>query len=121
MVIIEKVNWLSKEGMEAEVIVSNAGIRVVCFSHPFTKEVGEQILTPIQAFDTEHISVSDEELFLSQKLENHFSYNITGKLKDKSWGLIGVEDIEIEVDVPIPADINDGTFVSFTCRRLDLI
>lgn len=121
MVVIEEVKWLSQEGMEAEVIVSNAGARIICFAHPFNKQVGETILTPLQAFDTEHISISDEEFFLLLKLEDHFSYKVVGKLEEKSQGLIGVEGMEIEVDAPIPGDINEGTFVSFTCRRLDLL
>lgn len=37
MVIVDKVNWIDKEGEEADVVITDGIYSVLCFSCPFTQ------------------------------------------------------------------------------------
>lgn len=117
MIDIIKIEWLSVEGKEAEITLSDGTFNMRVFAHPF--EIQDKITLPIHSVNTKNILISD-----NYSLENvnsyHFEYNISGCVMDKDKGIIKVGNFFIEVDEPLPRDIKKGDFISFQCDRLDL-
>lgn len=121
MVIIKNINWISEESLEAEVTITDGQFELLCFSHPFTKKKGEQIVEPLYVLDTYDATRLDSLNFRVEKLEGTFDYLIEGKLINKELGLIKLGNITIEIDSPfIPKDLRDGDYISFKCNRLDI-
>ncbi len=118
---IEKIEWLSKEGSEAEVTVCGENYQIVCFAHPFNLSVGDVIDVPLYAFCTNHIQRSLKHSYRVEKHKNNYSYCITGKLDDNQKGIIRLWDIFIELDAPVPTDVELNDFISFCCDRIDII
>lgn len=117
MIDIVKIEWLSIEEKEAEVYLSDGKFNIRVFAHPF--EIHDRIKLPIYSMNTRNIFISDN-IFLLENINNSFEYNVSGCVIDKSNGIIKVGDFLIEIDEPLPEDIEKGNFVSFRCDRLDL-
>lgn len=52
---IKKIEWISKDAKEAEVVINDGSYECVCFCHPCSISLGEIISDPIIAFDIENI------------------------------------------------------------------
>lgn len=121
MVKVDKLNWLSQEAKEAEVFLSDGDFRMICFSHPFKKGIGSVISQPIYALNAKEIlKLNGEERFSVEKEEGVFNYKMAGRVIDKSKNQIKVGEFILELDNPIPNDIQDGNYVSFSCDRIDI-
>lgn len=119
---VKKIDWLSLEASEAEVIVTDGEFDLVCFSHPFNYQLGSNLKEPIYSFDTNNIVKSDRQIYTLEKLDDNFSYQITGKLVDKQRGRIMLGKLFIELDEDIiPGDIEKNDFISFSSSRFDII
>ena len=121
MVIVEEIKWLSENGLEAEVTISDEAIKLICFAHPFNGQTGDIVPLPLYAIETTHILISDKNAFFLKRINEGFEYYIIGKVKDKDGQIVCINNIEIELDVPFPGDIKNDEFVSFVCSRLDLM
>ncbi len=121
MMIIKEINWISEEALEAEVTITDGQFELLCFSHPFKKEKGEQLSEPLYALDPNEIVRSESPSLRIEKLNNAFDYLIEGKLIDKESGHVKLGNIVIEIDSHfIPGDFKDDDNISFKCNRLDI-
>jgi hypothetical protein len=121
MVSIKEINWISEEALEAEVTITDGQFELLCFSHPFEKKKGEQLLEPLYVLDPDEIVRLESPSLRIEKLNNAFDYLIEGKLIDKKSGLVKLGDIIIEIDSHfIPGDFRDDDHISFRCNRLDI-
>ena len=109
MIKIENVNWLSKIAQEAEVCLSDGDFQIVCFSQPFYHEVE----LPLYAINTS----SSERKYSVEKKGESFEYKFSGKIIDKEHIKIG--EFIIQLDAPLPKDIEEG-YISFECERVDI-
>lgn len=120
MVSVKEINWISKEALEAEVIVTDGQFELLCFSHPLEKEKGEQLTEPLSALDPDKVVRLETPRLHIKKLDNTFDYLIEGKLIDKESGHVRLGEIIIAVGShAIPGDLEDGDYISFICDRLD--
>ena len=113
MIKIENVNWLSKTAQEAEVCLSDGDFQIVCFSQPFYHEVR----LPSYAINTNNIVCSSERKCSVEKKGESFEYKFSGKILNKEHIKIG--EFIIQLDVPLPKDIEEG-YISFECERVDI-
>ena len=113
MIKIENVNWLSKTAQEAEVCLSDGDFQIVYFSQPFYHEVK----LPLYAINTNNIVCSSDRKYSVEKKGESFEYKFSGKILDKEHIKIG--EFIIQLDVPLPKDIEEG-YISFECERVDI-
>lgn len=119
---IEKIDWLSQEALEAEVVVSDGEFEVTCFAQPLIYQVGCELKEPILCYNATNVLKLDKEVFAIDKLGEYFAYSLSGKLVDKKLETVMVGKLLLELDNNIlPGDINEGDFLSFSCQRLDII
>jgi hypothetical protein len=118
---VENIKWLSRDAKEAEVTVTDKHYKLVCFAHPFDLSIGDKINNPLYAFDSCCIQKSVYGEFKVEKLSQEFAYKITGNCIDKNHHIVQIGKINIQLDTPLPNDIQKNEFVSFICNRIDLI
>ena len=118
---IKSVRWIDKEAKEAEVVISDNNYELLCFSHPFTKNVGEKLEEPISCLNVEDVFKAFKEEVYVVKYENYFSYSIRGLLYNKKDKIVLVGDIKLSLeDEYIPNDLREGEYIEFKVSRLDL-
>lgn len=121
MVSVKEIIWISKEILEAEVIVTDGRFEILCFSHPCRKKKGEELTEPLHALDTDRIVRLEVPSLYVKKLNKPFDYLIQGKLIDKSSGIIELGDIVIEIGRhAVPGDLKNDEYISCVCDRLDI-
>lgn len=57
---IHKIDWISKEALEAEVIVTDGTFNVVCFAQPLTYQEDSELGEPVYCFGTTNIVRADD-------------------------------------------------------------
>ncbi|MCY9672526.1 hypothetical protein M5W63_08355 [Bacillus pumilus] len=117
---IRKINWISQEASEAEVIVTDGELEIMCFAQPLNYHEGNELLEPIYCLDVSDLVKAELSEFGIEKLDDHFSYSFLGQLIDKRDEKVRVGGLLLELDYNIPGDINEGDFISFNCKRLDI-
>ena len=121
MVIIEKINWISKEAGEAEVLLSDGSFKILCFAHPFQKTELEEVTSPLNTLFAENIVRAGKTEYAIEKNPNEpFSYFLTGELIDRENQIIKIGEFHIELDTALPQGINIGEYISLSCDRIDL-
>lgn len=121
MVKVRKISWLSEEAKEAKVYLSDGRFEIVCFSHPFNQSVGDEVTLPIYTLNAKGIyTLIGDELFSVEKEGREFEYKFSGQVINKNCNQVKIGDFIIELDVPLPNDIQIESYVSFTCDRLNI-
>jgi hypothetical protein len=105
---------------EADVVITDGQFDLLCFCYPCKYEKGQIFNEYIRTLDADNIIRAENQNFEVNKLSDHFSYQLSGKLIDKTKGIIAIGKINIEVGGYIPPDINEGEFISFSTYRLDV-
>ncbi len=121
MISIKEINWLSKEALEAEVIITDGSFNLRCFGHPFRMKEGDQLKQPLLALDPNEVKRLEDQCSEAKRLDSAFGYLIKGRLIDKESGLVKLGDIIIDIDGKfIPGDLRNNDYISFKCDRLDI-
>ncbi|WP_026683878.1 hypothetical protein [Heyndrickxia coagulans] len=115
---IKNIEWISKEALEAEVIVTDGETEIRCFAQPLNYAEGCVLKNPIYCFNVSDIIKAKRPKYTIERLDEYFSYRFTGKLVNKAKVIVG--KFLLELDNKIPGDINEGDFISFLCQRLDI-
>jgi hypothetical protein len=118
---IEKIEWISRAGQEAEVHLSSGGYRCIAFCQPCEYEEGASVTEALHAFMTKEVMLSrDEDASLNWLGGSSLVHKCTARVVDVAHALVSVGDIKIELDGSIPAGVNAGDLIDFKCARLDL-
>lgn len=117
---IKKINWISQEVSEAEVIVTDGELEIMCFAQPLNYLEENELLEPIYCLDVSDLVKAELSEYRIEKLDDNFSYSFLGQLIDKRDEKVKVGGLLLELDYNIPGDINEGDFISFNCQRLDI-
>jgi len=119
---VKKIDWLSREALEAEVVVTDGEFEITCFAQPLNYQVGSELKDPICCYNVANVIKLDREFYTIKKLGEYFAYSLSGKLVDKQLEKVMVGELLLELDNNIlPGDIKNGDFISFSCQRLDII
>ncbi|MBY0185056.1 hypothetical protein ACIGEH_02720 [Bacillus altitudinis] len=118
---VKRVNWISQEALEAEVVVTDGEFDISCFAQPF-KQLGEdEFIETIFCLNVQNIVKVDQRDYHIEKSVGHFSYCLVGECIDKHDGKVQLGNLLFELDNRLIAgDIIDGDFISFCCERLDI-
>lgn len=118
---IDSIEWLDKDNKEAILGISNNKDILRCFSCPCDYKIGEIINFPLKCLDSNNIMISSEKIFIIQRINSIFSYNLCGQLVDKKKGIIFLEGFTLQIDGSlIPKDINNQDYILFTVSRIDV-
>lgn len=118
MITIKKIIWFGEQ--EADVLITDGTFELICFSHPCRLKEEQTIDACIGALNSKNIMRSFDNSYYIKKLSGPYNYQLTGKLLNKSKGIIIIGNICIETGGYIPNDIEEGEFISFECNRLDI-
>lgn len=121
MVQVIKINWLSEEAREAEVVLFDGHFELTAFSQPFNQDVGNNIELPVYTLNAREIfSLKGEEEDAIEKKINSYEHKFTGRVIDKDMSQIKSGKFIIQLDMPLPNDIIIGDYVTFLCDRVDI-
>lgn len=116
------INWLSEVAKEAELVVSDGHNSCVVFSQPCDLHINDVISKPLEAIFTENIMLTDKfEPSINVIREGEFPQIFAAQIVDKDNCLVRVGDIFMILDEKLPIGCENGTFIEFSCERLDLI
>ncbi|MDE9430164.1 hypothetical protein [Xenorhabdus bovienii] len=119
---IQVIEWLSKDAEEAILLVNDGQYECTVFSHPCKYNEGNCIENPLLAISVSGIQREGQDSVINiQKQDAHFSHFVIAEVMDKNSNLVRVGNIIIELDEPIPNDINPNDIISFSCNRIDTI
>ena len=120
MVKIYKLNWLSKDILEAEVYLTDGNFNIVCFSQPFNQSVESTINSPLHTLSARDIFKLTNIEKMSVEKVGVFDYKLTGRVIDKEKNQIRIGEFILELDSPLPNDIKINDYISVICDRIDL-
>lgn len=120
MIKVSKLNWLSKEILEAEVFLTDGNFNILCFSQPFNNNIKITKNSPLHTLNAKDIFKMTSNEKMSVEKVGFFDYKLTGRVIDKKENQIEIGDFIFELDNPLPNDIKENDYVSFVCDRIDL-
>lgn len=120
--IVKQIKSLSADGQVADLIVSDGTYECLAFSCPFKLSEGQIITKPLSAHWTENLMLADEKAYLiKQRKPGMFAHDCVAQVVDRSEDLVKVGTVLITLDERLPVGCDDGTFVQFSCGRLDVL
>ncbi|MCM2989390.1 hypothetical protein M3580_09110 [Bacillus safensis] len=118
---VKRVNWISQEALEAEVVVSDGEFDIICFAQPFHQLEESELIQTIYCLNVSNVVKVEKRDYHIEKSVGDFSYSLIGKLIDKHGEKVKIGKLLLELDNNlIPEDIKEGDFISFCCGRLDI-
>lgn len=119
---IKAIKWINEAANEAEVIISDSKIDLVCFAHPFSKTINEEFNEPIYCYGVANVVLAEEESFYATKMKNKFAYKLCGIISNYKEKIVCINTIVVSIiDAEIPKDIAEGAYIEFCVSRLDLL
>ena len=119
--IVNQIEWLSREAQEALLFISDGQHECAAFSHPCTFDKDYVLLEPILAFSTKEIMLSQEAKVLIKRRGESLVHDVVGILSGLDPMIISIGNIRIELEDELPSGIKQNDIVQFSCGRLDVI
>ena len=118
---VKTIKWIDQDSNEAEVMVSDGCIELLCFSHPFKKNINEKLEEPIHCFNVDNVVIARDKTSCVNKSSSYFGYSLCGKLVDRNSKLVYLGNIKLCLEnAYISNDILEGNYVEFDVSRLDI-
>lgn len=119
---VVSLEWLSKEAGEAALTITDRKISCLAFCHPCRLVVGDALKQPLLALNVKGIERvgSDDEPSLT-RTGGAWGHSGIAKVLNRRDNVVAVGQLTIELDQPLPGDIQEGAVIRFTCARLDAI
>lgn len=117
---IKEIKDYYKAGAEADIIVSDDELEILCYAQPFSGKYNvDFVLCPLDYSD---IMTATKNEYSIEKLETGFyDYFLRGKLINLEKGLVQIGGIIIKGIRYLPKDIREGEYIEFSVERMDLI
>ncbi len=120
--IIKRCEWLSKSAQEAVLFVGNENYECAVFLQPCSAKVDDSLVEPLLAINVKGIAKIDGNFQVAIDRQGaSFAHDVVAEVIDSKARLVSVDSIIIELDDPLPGDINSGDVIQFSCGRLDVI
>ncbi len=118
--IISSVEWISESGDEAIVLVSSEKQCLAAFSHPYNRNIGDQVKDYLHPIDVIGLCRSQDKISCASRHVKGLGYNCSGVITDRSNQIIEIDGIYLEIEEDIPKDLFEGEFIQFSCSRIDI-
>ena len=119
--IVNQIQWISKDAQEALLFVGDGKYECAAFSHPCHFGKDYVLLEPILAFSAKGIMLSQEAKVSITRKGESLAHDVVGILSGLNPMIISVGDIRIELEDALPGGIKQNDTVQFSCDRLDVI
>ena len=118
---IQKIKWINRSILEAELVVTDGKYSVLCFAYPCEYSVGDPVRDFLECLSVTEIQTSNTKTPQIIHKDGGFQYTICGCLTDASKGIIQVGKLVLHIQANrIPKDISNGQFIQFSVQRIDL-
>ena len=116
------LEWLSKEAGEAALTIADRKISCLAFCHPCRLVVGDTLRQSLLALDVRGIERAgqDDEPSLT-RTDSPWGHFGVARVHSRRANLVAVGRLMIELDQPLPGDLQEGDVIRFTCARLDAV
>ena len=109
---IKRILSYDKEGLEADVLISDGQQDLLCYAQPFDGDKNTKFqLTTFGCGDV--VRSYDNQSLIKKSDEGYYSYEMSGKLLDAENAIVMVFGFIIGLDAYIPKDIRNGEYVDF--------
>ncbi len=116
---ISEIAAFSQEDREADVCVCDGTFTVMCYAYPVDSVCLGQEIPAVFSYGCRDVVRDDEHTFCIKKLPPYYAYSITAQVLSRQERSVQIGKLSIWLDTPMPVDISDGDFVSFSVVRLD--
>lgn len=117
---VNKVLHFDQADREADVIVSDGTHTVICYAYPVSTIKVTQKITAIYGFQCTDIYKAFAHKYCIKKLTKYYAFALIAKVISKNQRIVQIGNLRIHLDAPIPNDIAEGEYVSFSVLRLDI-
>ena len=114
---VKSLEWLSEEGKEAVLCISDEIYSCLVYAHPCDLIPGDLINQPLLA-TPEGVEIVKFDALGFKKMSGSFDYEITAQVINLKENLLKVGSIIIEFGGYLPGDTVEGDIVNFVCSRL---
>lgn len=115
--IQKKIEWLSID--EAIITFNEKNIKLSVFAHPYKDDNKNISKVYLDCFDTYNIEKQLENNTFAIPQANNFEYLLGAKILNVNKSIVTINNFIISLDY-IPKYFNDGDYIEFVTRRLDL-
>jgi len=116
------IDWVSMTSLEASVTVSDGFYNCIVFCCPCNYKINDRIERPLFLFESYGFFLEkNANLMINRHTGNNnfYHHDIVGIIYPENK-IIKVGNLLIEYDELVPKDIESGSIVSFTAKRIDL-
>lgn len=118
--IVKRINWIDENIKEASIELFDDLCICKVFCHPCNLNIGDKVDYLFAMFVTNIFKENNKNHSIIKNNATHFSYNIIASVFDKEKKIVKINNINVELDSPIPNDIFNNDIISFQCLRLDV-
>ncbi len=120
--IVLRREWLSERAGEAILFIGTQNVECAAFSHPCSIDSGSVLSEPLLAITVKDLvkAESGSDCQIARDGES-LAHTVVAKVIDRDAGIVEVGPIKIDLDEPLPGDIEEGEMVSFRVNRIDAI
>lgn len=116
---IKRLESFDINSNEADLVVSDKMYEITCYCHPFNEDKIDSEFSLI-GFMCNDIVITNNK-FRIVKNKNYYAYSLNSKVVSAKDKLVAIGDILIKLDTPLPKDIHNGDFISFSVKRIDVV
>lgn len=117
---VDRVLHFNQADREADVIVSDGIYAVICYACPVNVIEVKQKICAIYGFQCTDIYKAFNHSYCIKKLTQYYAYALIAKVISKKQCIVQIGNLRIYLDSPIPNDIAEGEYISFSVLRLDI-
>lgn len=119
--IIKRIKDFDDDSLEADLIIADNdnNYELLCYCHPSNGCYESKKKISITTLFANNIVKVHSCEYLIQKLNDYYSYCLQAEVIDKNLPKVCIGKIIIELDMPLPKDINLGDFIRFNVSRLN--
>ena len=118
--IVRRREWLSERAGEAFLFIGDESVECAAFSQPCSLDSGSVLSGPLLAITVKDLMRAESECGIVRDGET-LAHAIVARVIDRDAGIVEVGPIKIDLDEPLPGDVEEGETVSFNVNRLDVI
>lgn len=117
---VKEIKDIDKFSGEADVIVTDGTYELLCYYYLGGSVDINMPIKSISALFTENIMRSEEKRSSIERTDHYYSYHLCGRVEDIKIPKVGIGEISIALDHPLPKDIEIGEYIEFDIQRLDV-
>jgi hypothetical protein len=119
--IVSGIKWMSVEGREAAVTITDGSFTCETFCHPCWVNVGDRVYEPLHILSVKYAFLSrDSEVGIWNIKNLGMSKKVIAQLEDVEQQILLVGQIALVADYALPGGVKRGDIIELECGRIDL-